>query len=320
MSPVGRGVGEAECDVAETAMRKTVSVTERLGFIGIGIMGSRMAANLRSAGYELTVWNRTREKAEDWAARNGATVAGSPAELGSASDVVITMVVDGPQVESVLLGADGAADGAPEGALCIDMSTIGPSAARKIGSRLSERGLRFIDAPVTGSAPKAADATLTIMAGGEEVDFERARPLFDAMGQLIVHVGPLGQGQMVKLINNTVAAINTTVVAEALLLGKKANVDLDALVTVLEGGSGASAMLSLKAPAMLAHDYSTLFKLEHMLKDLRLCLHEAEAVGKEFGFAETAAGVLEAGVQQGLGERDFVALLDVLEKRSGTRL
>jgi 3-hydroxyisobutyrate dehydrogenase len=297
----------------------------RVGFIGLGIMGSRMAANLRRAGFELTVWNRTRETADRWAEEHGGRVEDVPAALAASCESVITMVVDGSQVESVLLGADGVAAGARDapggnGPLCIDMSTIGPAAARRIGDELAERGLRFMDAPVTGSSPKAEDGTLTIMAGGEEADFERARPLFEAMGELVVHVGPLGHGQMVKLINNAVAAINTAVVADALLLGKRTGVDLDALVRVMSAGSGSSAMLALKAPAMRAHDYTTLFKLEHMLKDLRLCLQEAEAAGYGSQPAKAVAELLEAAAENGLGEQDFVALLDVLEERSGERL
>jgi 3-hydroxyisobutyrate dehydrogenase-like beta-hydroxyacid dehydrogenase len=177
-----------------------------------------------------------------------------------------------------------------------------------------------VDAPVTGSSPKAEDGTLTIMAGGEEDGFQRARPLFEAMGEQIVHVGPLGHGQMVKLINNAVAAINTAVASEALLLGTRAGVDLDALVRVMSAGSGASAMLDLKAPAMRNHDYTTLFKLDHMLKDLRLCLEEAEALGAGFEFAEVVEELLDAAARQGLGEQDFVALLEVVEERGGTRL
>ena len=295
-------------------------MADRVGFIGLGIMGARMAANLRAAGFKLTVWNRTRATAEQWAERHVAEVADTPAALAASSAVVITMVVDGSQVESILLEEHGAADAAHDGLLCVDMSTIGPAAARKVGTALAKRGLSFMDAPVTGSSPKAEDGTLTIMAGGEEADFERARPLFEAMGELIVHVGPLGHGQMVKLINNTVAAINTAVAADALLLGRKAGLDLDALVEVMSAGSGSSAMLSLKAPAMRAHDYTTLFKLEHMLKDLRLCLDEAEAVGYRFGFAEAVAETLDAAAQRGLGDQDFAALLEVLEERSGARL
>jgi 3-hydroxyisobutyrate dehydrogenase len=300
-------------------------VVDRVGFIGLGIMGSRMAANLSSGGTpahpcELTVWNRTRATAEQWAERHGAMVADTPAALAGSSDVVITMVVDGPQVEAALFGEEGVASGARAGLLVVDMSTIGPAAARRIGTALAERGLTFMDAPVTGSSPKAEDGTLTIMAGGSEVDFQRARPLFEAMGELIVHVGALGHGQMVKLINNAVAAINTAVAGEALLFGKRAGVDLDALLQVMNAGSGSSAMLALKAPAMRAHDYTALFKLEHMLKDLRLCLDEAEAVGYNFESAEAVADVLQAAAERGLGEQDFVALLEVLERRSGVRL
>ena len=205
----------------------------KVGFAGLGIMGSRMAANLARAGHELVVWNRTAQTARDWAAEHGAEVVDSPAQLAERSDVLITMVVDGDQVEAVLLGDEGAAAGAREGLLCIDMSTIGPPAARQIAERLAGHGIEFMDAPVTGSSPKAEDGTLTIMAGGSPAAFERARPLFEAMGELIVHVGEVGQGQLVKVINNAVAAANAAVVAEALLVGKLAGADLDALVKVM---------------------------------------------------------------------------------------
>jgi 3-hydroxyisobutyrate dehydrogenase-like beta-hydroxyacid dehydrogenase len=247
-------------------------------------------------------------------------VAESPAALAERSDVVITMVVDGAQVEAVLLGANGAAAGAGPGLLCIDMSTIGPRAARRIGERLAERGIDFMDAPVTGSSPKAEDATLTIMAGGAPAAFERARPLFEAMGELVVHVGELGQGQLVKVINNAVAAANTAVAAEALLAARLAGADLDALVKVMGAGSGASAMLALKAAPMRAHDWSTLFKLEHMLKDLRLCLEEAEAAGVRMELVQETAALLEEAERKGLGERDFAALLEAVEDRAGARL
>jgi 3-hydroxyisobutyrate dehydrogenase len=291
-----------------------------VGFVGLGIMGSRMAANLRRAGFDLVVWNRTAETARRWAAEHGAEVASSPAEVGARCDRLVTIVVDGDQVESVLLGEAGAATEPHKDLLCIDMSTIGRAAARRIGARLAERGVRFADAPVTGSSPKAEDGTLTIMVGGEEADFARARPLFEAMGELIVHAGPLGDGQMVKLINNSVAAANTAVAAEALLLGKRAGIDLDALVTVIKAGSGASAMLELKERPMRTHDYTTLFKLAHMLKDLRLCLREAESVGQGMEFVDRSAAILAEADAAGYGDSDFAALLEALEARSGTRL
>jgi 3-hydroxyisobutyrate dehydrogenase-like beta-hydroxyacid dehydrogenase len=295
-------------------------VPERVAFLGLGIMGSRMAANLRRAGFELTVWNRTRSKAEAFAAAHDVAVADTPAQAGEASDIVITMVVDGPQVEHVLLGPEGVVAGAHPGLLCIDCSTIGPMATREIAAALEERAVRLIDAPVTGSSPRAQDGTLTIMAGGTDEDFERARPVLEAMGSLIVHAGPLGHGQMVKLINNAVAAINATVVGEALLVGKRAGVDLDALTQVMAAGSGSSAMLELKAGPMRSHDFSTLFKLEHMLKDVRLCLEEGQAAGAPFPTAAYVREILSAGMGRGRGAEDFAALIEVLEGTAGTRL
>jgi 3-hydroxyisobutyrate dehydrogenase-like beta-hydroxyacid dehydrogenase len=293
---------------------------ERLGFIGLGIMGSRMAANLRRAGYELTVHNRTRERAERWAEEHGATVASTPAEVGERSDVVITMVVDGPQVEALLLGPDGVAEGAAPGTLCVDMSTIAPAQTRTIGAALAEREIRFVDAPVTGSSPRAEDGTLTIMAGGTPEDFGRARPFLGAMGRLVVHVGELGQGQTVKIINNAVAATNLSTLAQALIVGRATGVDLEALVRVMGAGSGGSAMLEIKGRPLIEHDYSTLFKLEHMLKDVRLCLEEGQAAGVPFPAAAHTREILIAGMGRGLADADFTAILEVLEAMADTRL
>jgi 3-hydroxyisobutyrate dehydrogenase-like beta-hydroxyacid dehydrogenase len=294
---------------------------ERIGFVGLGIMGSRMAANLRRAGYELTVYNRTRERADAWAAEHGGAVAATPAEVGAASDVVVTMVVDGAQVEEVLLGEQGVAAGAAAGTLCVDMSTIAPGDSRRIAGALAQKGIAFVDAPVTGSSPKAQDGTLTIMAGGAKGDYERARPLFEAMGELIVHVGEdVGQGEMVKLINNAVAAANAHTLAQALVVGRATGVDLDALTEVMGAGSGGSAMLALKAGPMRAHDYSTLFKLEHMLKDVRLCLEEGQAAGVPFPAAASVREALTAGLGRGLGDADFAALLEAVEGLAGVRL
>ena len=293
---------------------------ERVGWIGLGIMGSRQAANLRRAGYELTVYNRTRETADAWAQEHGATVADTPAEVARRSDIVFTMVVDGAQVEHVLLGEHGVVEGAQEGLLCVDMSTIGPSETRHLGERLDERGIRFLDAPVTGSSPRAADGTLTIMVGGEPADFERAKPLFEVMGTLIVHAGPRAHGEMVKLINNAVAAANANALGQALLVGAATGVDLDAVVQVMGAGAGGSAMLDLKAGPMREHDYTTLFKLEHMLKDVRLCLEEGQAAGVPFPAAAEAREVLSAGMGRGLGDADFAAIIEVLEGLAGRRL
>ncbi|HEV2060743.1 MAG TPA: NAD(P)-dependent oxidoreductase [Solirubrobacteraceae bacterium] len=296
------------------------SSPRRIGFVGLGIMGSRMAANLARAGHELTVFNRTRATADAWATEHGGTVAASPAEVGTASEVVISMVVDGDQVREALLGEQGVAHGAQPGTLCVDMSTIAPAQTRAIGAELQERGLTLLDAPVTGSSPKAADGTLTIMAGGTAEDFARARPLLEVMGELVVHVGPLGHGEIVKLINNAVAAANAATVGEALLVCQASGVDLDALVTVMGTGSGASAMLDLKAAPMRAHDYATLFKLEHMLKDVRLCIEEAQAAEVPFPAAARARDVLVAAMARGHADDDFAALVEALEAFAGTRI
>jgi 3-hydroxyisobutyrate dehydrogenase-like beta-hydroxyacid dehydrogenase len=311
----------------------------RVAFLGLGIMGSRMAANAARAGFELTVWNRTAATAERFSGEHeGVRLAATPAEAGADAEIVITMVVDGPQVEQVLLGEDGAATTAAAGTLFVDCSTIGPEAARSIGAQLGDRGLEFIDAPVTGSSPRAEDGTLTIMAGGTEDNFERAKPVLEAMGKLIVYAGPVGQGQIVKLINNAVAATNTVVVGQALLVAKRSGADLDAVTAVMGAGSGASAMLELKGPAMREHDYTTLFKtvrsssgeevqetkayfkLEHMLKDVRLCLDHGQAVGAPFQAAALAREILTAAMGRGLGEDDFAALIEVLEGAAGTKL
>ncbi len=293
---------------------------ERIGFLGLGIMGSRMAANLRRAGHELTVHNRTRERAEAFAREHGAIVADTPADVGAASDVVITMVVDGDQVRELLLGEQGVATAAADGVVCIDMSTIAPGQARAIAAELAGRGIGFVDAPVTGSSPKAEDGTLTIMAGASEADYGRAKPLFEAMGELILHVGETGQGQTVKLINNAVAAANASTLAQALVVGRGLGADLDALVQVMGAGSGNSTMLALKARPMIEHDYSTLFKLEHMLKDVRLCIEEGQAAGVPFPAAAAVRELLTAGMGRGLGDADFAAVVEVVEGTAGIRL
>ena len=293
---------------------------ESVGFIGLGIMGSRQAANLARAGFELTVHNRTRERADTWAAEHGGVVAATPRELAERSDVVITMVVDGPQVEALLLGEDGALAGARPGALFVDMSTIAPSDARRLGATLREHGHGFVDAPVTGSAPRAEDGTLTIMVGGEEDDVARAMPLFEAMGELIVHVGEVGRGQQVKVISNAVAAVNCATLAQAIVVGRREGVDLEAMLRVMGAGAANSQMLQLKGGSMLEHDFEPLFKLEHMLKDVVFCLEEARAAGAPFPFAALAGELYSAGAGRGLGERDFAAVLEVAEGLTGAQV
>lgn len=290
-----------------------MSEIERVAFLGTGIMGSRMAANVVVGEFEVKVWNRTREKAEAVAELSGAGVADTPAEAAEGADAVITMVVDSPEVEAVLFGENGAAPALNKGALVIDMSTIAPKAVQSIGQRLGERGIHFMDAPVSGSSPKAEDATLTIMAGGSEEDFKRALPLLESMGELIVHCGPLGHGQMVKLLNNTLAATNAAVLAEAIAVAEKAELDLDALIKVVAASSGNSTMVQLKAGPMMEHKYEPLFKLDHMLKDVRHCLNAAQELGSRTPVAEAAKSLYEAASTLGKGDEDFAAVIEAVE-------
>jgi 3-hydroxyisobutyrate dehydrogenase-like beta-hydroxyacid dehydrogenase len=293
---------------------------ERIGFLGLGIMGSRMAARVARAGFPLTVWTHTPGKAARWAAEHGAVALDTPAAVARSSEIVVSMVVDEAQVSSVLLGEHGVASAAPPGLLCVDMSTIAPVASRRIAAALDERSLRMLDAPVTGSSPRAEAGTLTIMAGGAPADFTRALPVLEAMGELIVHVGALGQGSMLKLINNSLGAANAAALAEALLLAQATDVDLDAFVAVTATGSGASAQLTTKAAPMRAHDYTTLFKTAHLLKDVRLCLEEAQAAGVPFPSAAHARDLLTATLGRGHGEQDYAALIEAAEGLAGRRL
>src|SRR4051794_38554843 len=289
---------------------------ERVAFLGLGTMGEPMAANLVRAGYELRVWNRTSSRADDFGMRYGAHPGPSPRATAEDADVVITMVPDGPEVRDVLFGDRGAAEGMRRGSLAIDMSTIAPRDSVEIAKRLQNDEIAFLDAPVTGSRPKAEDGTLTIMAGGSESDFERAKRVLETMGKLVVHVGPQGHGSVVKLLNNTTAAVNALAVAEALVAAQKAGVDADKLRQVMAAGSGGSAMLELKAGPMVEHSFEPLFKLAHMLKDVRHCLTEAERLGARMRLGEVAEADYSRADRKGLGEQDFAAVVEVVEEES----
>ena len=227
------------------------------------------------------------------------------------------MVVDGAQVEEMILGEDGALAGARDGTLFVDMSTIAPATARSLAERLQAEGHAFVDAPVTGSSPKAEAGTLTIMCGGADADVARARPLFEVMGEKIVHAGAAGQGQAVKVLSQGVTAVNCATLAQAITVARRSGVDLDALLDVMTGGSSDSTMRELKGRPMVEHDFPVLFKLEHMLKDVQLCLEESRGAGASFPFAALAGELYSAGVGRGLGQEDFAAVLEVVEGLTG---
>ena len=289
-------------------------MAEKVGFLGLGIMGRPMAANLARAGFEVSAWNRTRERAEGLASEfDNVTVADTAAEAAAAG-IAISMVPDVPEVEAVLLGPDGAAEGLPGGGLAIDMSTIAPTASRSIAKRLEERGFSFLDAPVTGSRPKAEDGTLTIMAGGPKAAFVRAQPAFEAMGEQALHVGPQGHGSMIKLINNTLGAINAAGLAEGIVLAQRAKLDVEKMLQVVASGSGDSAMRALKSESMVSGEFETLFKLEHMLKDVRYCIAEARKVGLDTSMARAAEKHYSEADDAGHGGDDFAAVIEAIRE------
>jgi 2-hydroxy-3-oxopropionate reductase len=295
-------------------------VEKAVGFVGLGIMGAFMAGNLLEAGHELVVHNRTRTKAERLAQR-GARVADSPREVAEGSDVIITMLPGPPQVEEVVAGEDGLLEGAREGSLIIDMSTSSPILARELARTARNKAVGILDAPVSGGDVGARDGTLSIMVGGEEDDFERARPLFGVMGETVVHVGGVGAGQVVKACNQIVVALVIEAIAEALVLGSKAGVDPDRVVEVLSGGLASNKVLEVKGEKFLSHEFAPGGRVEYHRKDLGIALEagrEYEVTLPVAAFVDQMFGVLEA---KGRGGWDHSALLTLLEERSrdGTR-
>ena len=247
-----------------------------VGFIGIGTMGREMALNLAKAGHRVTAYD-VRHEAAAALAGAGIRAAATVAEAAAGADVVITMLPDTPDVEAVVYGAGGLLAHPPAGRLIVDMSTIAPDAVRRMHADLARAGVAFVDAPVSGGPLGAKNATLSIMAGGDAPAFAQARPFFAAMGTTLTHVGASGAGQTVKLCNQLICGVNIQAICEALALGRAAGVDLQQLRTVLLGGSAASWMLDKLGPLMIDGDVSAGFRIDLMLKDLRLVQQQAQA-------------------------------------------
>jgi 2-hydroxy-3-oxopropionate reductase len=289
-------------------------MADAVGFIGLGIMGRPMAKNLMDAGYELVVHNRSPEKAEELAEEDNATAAESPRVVAEACDVVITMLPDSPDVEAVVAGEDGILEGIRDGALLVDMSTISPVVTEELSEKVREKGASMLDAPVSGGDVGAIEGALSIMVGGSEKDFERARPLFDVMGKVATHVGPTGAGQVVKACNQIVVALTIEAVSEALVLGSKGGVAPEKLVEALSGGLAGSAVMEAKKEKFFSHDFEPGFRIELHHKDLGIAL----AAGREYGVALPVTAIvdqmLEASKAKGRGDRDHSALLTLLEE------
>jgi 2-hydroxy-3-oxopropionate reductase len=289
-------------------------MAEKVGFIGLGIMGRPMAKNLMDAGYVLVIHNRSPEKAEELAEEGDATAAGSPREVAEACDIVITMLPDSPDVEAVVAGEGGVLEGIRDGALLVDMSTISPVVTEKLSEKVREKGASMLDAPVSGGDVGAIEGALSIMVGGSVEDFERARPLFDVMGKVATHVGPIGAGQVVKACNQIVVALTIEAVSEALVLGSKGGVPPEKLVEALSGGLAGSAVMEAKKEKFFSHDFEPGFRIELHHKDLGIAL----AAGREYGVALPVTAIvdqmLEVSKARGRGDLDHSALLTLLEE------
>ena len=280
---------------------------ERVGFTGLGTMGASMAANLLRAGAELTVWNRTPGRAVALAAL-GARFADSAAQVGASSDVVVICVSDTPDVEAVVFGPGGLAEGLRPGSLVVDCSTIAPAATRDIGARLSNIGVGMVDAPVSGGSEGARLGTLTIFAGGSDGDVDRAMPVLAAMGRTITHMGGLGSGQAAKAINQVILCGVYLGVAEGIVLGQRAGLDPDRLVQALSGGAAQSWVLANRARNMIDDTYPLGFKMSLHRKDLGIALRLARELDTRLPVAELAASFEDRLIADGHADEDMSAL------------
>jgi 3-hydroxyisobutyrate dehydrogenase len=288
----------------------------RIGFIGLGVMGKHMARNLIKAGFTLTIWNRTRSKMNDLI-DIGATAAASPRVVAEKSDVIVTMVSDSPDVESVVLGDNGVIEGSRKGQLVIDMSTISPDVTRSIAARLSEKEVDMLDAPVSGGEAGARDAALSIMVGGPRNRYEEAQPVLKAMGKRITYMGGNGMGQTAKLCNQVICALNIQAVCEGLMLGASAGLDLNSLLEVVTAGAANSWQLSNLGPKMVKRDFTPGFRIRHQLKDIRLALATAEGLKLPLPATGLVQQLFRAAEAEGLGEQGTQALIAGIEEIAG---
>ena len=289
---------------------------ERVGFIGLGIMGQGMARNLLKAGADLMVWNRTSSKMEPLL-EEGAKGANSPADLARQCSIVITCVSDTPDVEAVILGEEGVIEGIQEQALVIDMSTISPQATREIAEKLAEKGAYMLDAPISGGSEGAAEGTLSIMVGGDTEQVERAMPYFKAMGKSITHVGEQGAGQTVKLVNQILVVVTMLGVSEALLFAQAGGLDLQKTLDAVIPGAAGSWMLSNRGPQVIERDWRPGFTIDLQQKDLRLVLEAADQMGIPALGTSTVFQLYRTLQAANLGHEGNHALVKALENLSG---
>ena len=288
----------------------------KIGFIGLGTMGAPMAKNLLTAGFDVTVHNRTRDK-EEALAEAGAQRAASPKEAATGADVVITNVSDTPDVEAVVLAEDGALHGLKKGAVLIDVSTISPSATRNIAAKLAERGVDMLDAPVSGGSEGAVKGTLSIMVGGKAEVFERMKPVLEAMGKTVTLVGPVGSGQVTKAINQTIIAGTYAAVAEGVALGLAAGIDIEAAHRAVSGGAAGSWVLTNRAENMIENRYPLGFRTRLHLKDLGIALETARDLGVPIPVTAYVEQLETGLVKRGFGDEDVSNIARVVREGAG---
>ena len=291
----------------------------RIGFIGLGTMGRPMVRNLLKAGFPVTVYGR-RKLVVDELMGEGASSAGSPREVAQASDVVITMLPDSPDVREVVIGENGILSGAKPGMIVVDMSTISPSVTREIAETASKQDVDYLDAPVSGGEPGAAAGTLSIMVGGKSEVFEKCMPILQALGKNNVHMGGIGMGQAAKLCNQVICVLNIEAVCEGLILGAKAGLDLEKLLSVVSNGAAGSWMLANLGPRMLARDFEPGFRVKLQQKDLRLALAAADELKLALPGMSLVHQLFNTVEAAGMGEKGTQALVTALEKLAGVTL
>lgn len=287
-----------------------------VGFIGLGIMGSGMAANLLKAGHDLVVWNRTGSRATPLV-ELGAHVAASPAEVAERCDVVMICVSDTPDVEAVLTGGHGILDGITAGSVVIDHSTISPDATMRFASLVEQKSAHWLDAPISGGSEGAVNGTLSIMVGGDEAQVERVMPLLEAVGSTITHVGGQGAGQLVKVVNQILVVGNQLAVSEALLVAQAGGLDLAKTLNAVKGGAAGSWMLANRGPQMIERDWRPGFTIDLQQKDLRLVLEAADNLGVPIPGTSLVFHMYRALQNQGLGSEGNHALVKALEAMCG---
>ncbi len=290
-------------------------MTGTIGFIGLGIMGKPMAKNLLRAGRRLVVHSLTPDSVNELV-QAGAQRAASPGEVASQSDMVITMLPDGPEVEEVVLGPGGVLEGARPGSLLIDMSSINPLVSQKIGAACEARGVDFLDAPVSGGEPRAIHGTLAIMVGGKKEVFDRALPVLQAMGSYVTLTGPTGSGNVTKLANQIMVAANIAAMGEALVLAAKAGLDPEIVFEAVKGGLAGSTALNFKAPMVIARNFTPGFRIRLHRKDLRNALDTAASLGVDLPVTGLVQQMLEALVASGRGDLDHSAIVQYLEEKA----